>query len=202
LIAKGDRALSAILPAECVQPPPRRREHDAALLVLIYPLGVVDDSMGERIVDGVIENLQGEYGVRRYLGDSYWTADYKDKVAEDLLTADVSNAQEIRDRLAKAGEEAQWCIFDPIVSIIAGRRYVSAGAPADLERQTLYLNRALGQITGPDCRHGELRCPEAYYLERGRYVPNDNTPLLWTQANLWLALVAMGQSLARQAPKR
>ena len=60
-----------------------------------------------------------------------------------------------------------------------------------------YLNRSLGQITGADCPQGALRCPEAYYLERGRYVPNGQVPLLWTQANLLLALLAMEESAAR-----
>ena len=99
--------------------------------------------------------------------------------------------------MANRDEEAQWCIFDPIISIIAGQRYLLNGDPSELQRQVLHLNRSLGQITGPDCLKGELRCPEAYYLEHGRYVPNDHVPLLWTQANLWLALLAMEKSSAR-----
>ena len=178
LIAAGNQALNAILPAECIQPEPQYRRYDAALLFLSYPLSVVEDKMSEQIVDDVIGHLQGEYGIRRYSGESYWTADYKDKVAKNDLTADVSEHQETRDRLAKVGEEAQWCIFDPIISIIAGRRYLRTGSSIDLDRQVFYLNRSLGQITGPDCRQGELRCPEAYYLEHGRYVPNVNTRAL------------------------
>jgi len=203
LIAAGEKALAAILPAECSQPEPRKyRRYDAALLFLVYPLEVVSDAMGQRIVGDVLEHLQGEYGIRRYLGDSYWTADYKDKLPAEELTACVSERQEERDALARPGEEAQWCIFDPMVSVIACRRYLRTGEPADLERQVHYLNRALGQITGPDCSLGELRCPEAYYIEHGRYVPNDHVPLLWTQANLWLALLAMEESAARGAPRR
>lgn len=196
LIAAGERALENILPAECIQPDPSKyRRYDAALLFLIYPLDVVHDAMAQRIVCEVLENLQGEFGIRRYLGDSYWTADYKDKVPAHERTADVSERQEERDALARPGEEAQWCIFDPIVSVIAGRRYLRTGDPADLERQTHHLNRALGQLTGPECRQGELLCPEAYYLEHDRYVPNDHVPLLWTQANLRLALDAMQRSI-------
>jgi hypothetical protein len=197
LIAAGEQALAAILPAECVQPEPLKyRRYDAALLFLVYPLEVVDDTMAQRIVGNVLEHLQGTHGIRRYLGDSYWTADYKEKFPAEQLTADVSECQEKRDALAMSGEEAQWCIFDPIVSVIAGRRYLRTRDPADLERQIHHLNRSLGQITGPDCPQGELRCPEAYYLEHGRYVPNDHVPLLWTQANLWLALQAMERSAA------
>jgi phosphorylase kinase alpha/beta subunit len=199
LIEPGKAALDAILPSECIQPDPRKkRRYDAALLFLVYPLEVVGDTMGQRIVDDVLGNLQGEYGIRRYLGDSYWTADYKDKVPLTELTADVSEHQEQRDALARPGEEAQWCIFDPIVSVIAGRRYMRTRNPADLDRQVHHLNRSLGQLTGSDCPRGELLCPEAYYLERGRYVPNDNVPLLWTQANLWLALRAMQVSSGGQ----
>jgi phosphorylase kinase alpha/beta subunit len=202
LIAAGEQALATILPAECIQPDPRKyRRYDAALLFLLYPLEVVGDVMGQRIVGDVLEHLQGEYGIRRYLGDSYWTADYKDKLPAEALTACVSERQEERDALARPGEEAQWCIFDPILSVIAGRRYLRTGDPADLERQVHHLNRGLGQITGPDCSLGELRCPEAYYMEHGRYVPNDHVPLLWTQANLWLALLAMEESAARRAPR-
>ena len=198
LIAQGSQALSAILPAECIQSDPHKfRRYDAALLFLAYPLNIVDESMSRQIVKDVQEKLQGEYGIHRYLGDSYWTADYKDKVAPGSLTADVSEHQEDRDALAKPGEEAQWCIFDPIISVIAGHRYLVTGNASDLEEQVHYLNRSLGQITGPDCPQGELRCPEAYYLERGRYVSNDHVPLLWTQANLLLALLAMEKSAAR-----
>ena len=200
LISRGEQALASILPAECAQPDPRKnRRYDSALLFLVYPLDVVDDAMGQTIVDDVRMHLQGDYGIRRYLGDSYWTADYKDKMPARKLTADVSEHQEERDALARPGEEAQWSIFDPLVSIIFGRRFVRTGDPGDLERQVLYLNRSLGQLTGPDCPAGELRCPEAYYLEHGRYVPNDHVPLLWTQANLRMALLAMRESAGRQA---
>ena len=192
LMTAGEVALAAILPSESAGPKARR--YDAALLFLIYPLAVVDDVMAGQIVQDVTTHLQGEYGIRRYLGDSYWTADYKDKLPPQERTADVSQGQSGRDALARPGEEAQWCIFDPVVSIIAGRRYLQTREPADLDQQVYYLNRSLGQITGPDCPQGELLCPEAYYMEHGRFVPNDHVPLLWTEANLWMALLAMGDS--------
>ncbi len=64
------------------------------VLFMIYPLGVVEDVMGQRIVDDALDHLQGEYGIRRYLGDAYWTADYKDKVPAGERTVDVSERQE------------------------------------------------------------------------------------------------------------
>ncbi|MGH6842169.1 MAG: glycoside hydrolase family 15 protein [Methylocella sp.] len=191
---RGKRALEVILPAECVQPDRRkRRPFDAALLFLIYPIGVVGREMADQVMTNVIGHLQGEVGIRRYLGDSYWCASYKEFLPPEESTKDFSDDLDPRDALLREGEEAQWCIFDPIISAIHGQRYMESGERATLEQQTFYLNRSLGQI------NEDLRCPEAYYLEHGRYVPNENTPLLWAEANLWLALKHMEQSLTRFA---
>ncbi|MEM7678733.1 MAG: hypothetical protein AAF449_22355, partial [Myxococcota bacterium] len=54
-----------------------------------------------------------------------------------------------------------------------------------------HFHRALAQLTGPHDPPGRLRCVEAYFLEKSQWVPNDHVPLLWTQANLLLALRAM-----------
>jgi hypothetical protein len=43
--------------------------------------------------------------------------------------------------------------------MIAWRRYLSTGDPADLDRQVHHLNRSLGQLTGRNCPQGELLCP-------------------------------------------
>lgn len=196
LIANGWSALKAILPAECVQPhPAKKREHDAALLFLIYPLEVLKDDMADRIVQDVIGHLQGDIGVRRYTGDSYWCADYKKKLGSEQRTADFSSDLSDRDRLLKKGEEAQWCIFDPILSAIFGLKFQKTRRKEDLDLQTHYLNRSLAHLTGGDSGFAPFLCPESYYLEDGRYVTNDITPLLWTQANLMVALRCMERSL-------
>ncbi|MBN1931382.1 MAG: hypothetical protein JW786_07205 [Desulfobacterales bacterium] len=54
--------------------------------------------------------------------------------------------------------------------------------------QSHYLNRALGQLTASEDAMRPLLCPEAYFLEKGHYVPNEHIPLQWTQANLRMAL--------------
>jgi phosphorylase kinase alpha/beta subunit len=195
LVAKGRTALAGILPAECNQADPSKaRRYDSALLFLIWPTRVVDDAMADRILADVIGHLGGEHGIRRYIGDSYWCADYKTLLPPEERTADFSDDLSKRDRLLKPGAEAQWCIFDPVISIIYGERFQRSPQPADLERQTHFLNRSLGQLTKPGGRFPPLRCPESYYLEAGRYVPNDITPLLWTQANLAVALKSMRTS--------
>ncbi len=192
LIGQGRAALSQILPAECVQPDPaKRRRYDAALLFLISPLQVVDDAMADQIVHDIETHLEGDYGIRRYLGDSFWCADYKSLQKPEARTADVSDDMSGRDALLQPGQEAQWCVFDPVLSTIYGRRYLATGDALFREKQVHSLNRSLGQLTGENSRFPEFLCPELYCLEEGQYVPNDVTPLLWTQANLSIALEQM-----------
>jgi len=197
LIERGRAALAEILPSECIQPDPsKRRLYDSALLFLICPQQLVEGLMADQIVANVTTHLQGEFGIRRYPLDSYWAPDYKKKLKPEQRTADFSDDLSRRDRLlSDEGKEAQWCIFDPILSCIFGLQFKSTRSPQHLAKQTEYLNRSLGQITDAD-QSGTpaFRCPELYYLEAGHYVPNDHIPLLWTQANLMLALKIMEES--------
>lgn len=196
LIGEGDHALSAILPAECIDPNDYRA-YDAALLFLIFPLNVVSLDHQNTILANVETHLCGEHGIRRYLGDSFWCANYDELLSETNRTSNVSEDMSSRDALVGPGEEAQWCVFDPIISSIYGRRYLASGDPTDAQRQRVYFNRALSQLTGPDSGFREFLCPELYYLKRNRYLPNDVTPLLWTQANLLIAFETMKLSLAQ-----
>jgi phosphorylase kinase alpha/beta subunit len=194
---RGRRELGKILPHECIQKEPaKKRRYDAALVFLVYPLTVVGEAIGARILNDIAENLEGLFGIKRYIGDSYWAADYKDKLGAAQRTVDFSHSVEARNKLLIPGQEAQWALFDPIMSAAYGRRYQRTGQRRYLRQQTYYFNRALGQLTGQVEGIEELRCPEAYYLQRGHYVPNDQTPLLWTQANLLVALRMMEQSLS------
>lgn len=195
LIEKGQLSLKQILPAECIQPE-KYRPYDAALLFLIYPLDIIqDEGIENQILANVTEHLQGDYGIRRYIGDSYWSADYKEKMKPELRTIDVSDDMSSRDGLLQAGQEAQWCIFDPIISVIYGEKFQKTKQQEYLQLQTRYFNRSLKQLTKENSPFGAFKCPELYYLENGSYVPNDTTPLLWTQANLWIAFKFMEQNL-------
>ena len=193
LIANGRQALARILPAESIQPG-HERLYDSALLFLIDPLEVVEPDQADAILHNVETHLKGEYGIRRYLGDSFWCANYDELMNEEKRTADVSQDMSARDALVKEGEEAQWCIFDPIISTIYGLRYERTGDKQYVTNQIHYLNRSLGQLTGADSGFREFLCPELYYLKGDRYIPNDVTPLLWTQAHLMIALHQMGQT--------
>lgn len=208
LIEKGESALNAILPWECRAE--NKRRYDAALLYLIYPLNVVTKEQAETILSDVEEALSGAYGIARYPYDSFWCRDFQD-LDKSIQTAKYTGREQWlteHNRAVKRGEEAQWCIFDPIISAIYGMWYQESKDPEHLKRQTLHLNRTLGQITGegnvvsagagnnepvniPACR-----CPELYYIQHNEYTPNVSTPLLWTQANLCIALKLMEHSLA------
>ncbi len=193
----GRRALETILPSECIQSDlAKRRPYDAALLFLIYPYQIVTGELADSIVNHVTSHLMGDYGIRRYLGDSYWCADYKEKLAANQRTADFSDNLADRDRLLKPGFEAQWCLFDPIVSIHYGLRYEQTRAIRDRSQQIFHVNRSLKQLTQTTTQSTAYRCPESYYCARGQYVPNDICPLLWTQANLKLALTQLIQGLS------
>jgi phosphorylase kinase alpha/beta subunit len=190
LIRHGRGALADILPSECVQRSPRQRRcYDAALLFLVYPLEVVSGSDAESILFDINRFLTGEIGVRRYLGDSYWAPDYDEHLRVLEQTRDYSEDVAARDRLLdQVGHEAQWCVFDPILSAAYGRRYRKGGAESDLRSQILHFHRSLAQVTK------QWQCPELYYRRRGAYAANPHTPLLWTQANLAVALAELRAS--------
>ena len=192
LLKNGREALNTILPCESIQTGPEQyRKYDAALLFLIYPLGVINDAQADKVLQNVTENLMGEFGIKRYLGDSYWCDNYREKLAPEVRTTDFSDDMSDRDSLLTEGCEAQWCIFDPIVSTIYGRKFLATADPRDLEKQAFHFGRSLGQLTPHDHLAGGLKCPESYFLEKEKYTPNDITPLYWTQANLWIAIEYM-----------
>ena len=189
LFAKGHQALSNILPYECRQVDSRkRRRYDAALLFLVEPFNIVGAAHADRIVADVATHLQGEYGIRRYLMDSYWGPDYRTIPAEKR-TIDLSDDIIARDDFAVEGQEAQWCIFDSIVSLYYGRKFQQSQDPQFLNSQVAYLQRALAQLQ--ETPEGRLLMPEAYFIENGCYIPNDHLPLQWAQANLWRAVQAI-----------
>ena len=196
LIDEGERALDNILPSECIQSAKERR-YDAALAFLAYPLQILSADKAQQIITDIAKHLQGDYGISRYQGDSFWCRDYQD-IPENIRT-DVIEKREawlkVRDRELKPYEEAQWCIFDPVIAAFYGQQYQQTANSDFLEKQTAYFNRAIAQLTSADCPLGSLKCPELYYLQSEKWIANDATPLLWTQANLLVALKWMKRSL-------
>ena len=189
LLKHGQKTLDAQLPFEA---PPHRRS-DAALLFLIYPLEIVSSHTATHAILSLVRSrLMGRLGVRRYIGDSYFCQDYDEWFTPEVRSADFSLGLDFRDEFLRPGCEAQWCLFDPLLSVIYGRRYQADHRRTEfLELQVEHFNRAIAQVTP------EIACPELYYLKRGEFVPNEHTPLAWTQANLGIALEYLEKSLRR-----
>jgi len=186
LIAAGRERLNHTLPFEA----PPERLVDSALLLLIHPLDVIRDGKTENAILNLVQaRLKGDVGIKRYVGDSYFCQDYEWFRPEEM-SADFSEHLDFRDAHLQPNCEAQWCIFDPLLSIIYGQRFhADRSRTDDFQKQVHCFNRSLAQLTAA----GE--CPELYFLKNGRYIPNAHTPLAWTQANQALALHLMEQSL-------
>jgi len=193
-----DSALASILPNEVIKPAENAKEADSALIFLCYPLGVVNDVVGGWILER-LQQCMGHIAMVRYRKDSYWCKDYKEKIGDDPTKHFTDEELKERDALLQPGEEAQWCLFDPMVSAYYGRLYQKNKEPEMLGLQQLFLARALAAITGDDCEFGPWMCCEAYYLSKGVWQPNDNTPLVWTQIDLKMALYEMEKSLNARA---
>ena len=183
LLKRGQRVLEVQLPFEA----PPERKTDAALLFLIYPLRVVTDSRMKRFIVSLTRaRLMGEMGIRRYLGDSYFCQDYDEWFPPEERSADFAQRLAVRNEFLQPGCEAQWCLFDPVLSVIHGEEHQQTGSVDALHRQLEHLNRAIGQLD-------DGRCPEMYFLKRGKWTANEHTPLAWTQANLAVAVKWLGK---------
>jgi hypothetical protein len=185
MIERGTNRLQEHLPFES----PPTRYADAASLFLIHPAQVLNREQENAILNLIQRDLVRQIGVIRYVGDSYYGQDYPDWFSQDQLTADFSQRIEERNAKLRPGFEAQWCLFDSLLSVIYGDRFLSpAGAGDDLATQTHFFNRSLRQLTP------EAKCPELYFCHHGSWVPNPQVPLAWAQANLALALEYMKRS--------
>ncbi len=191
LIANGRARLDETLPFEA----PPERLADSALLFLIHPFGVVGSrSMQDAILNLVQARLKGDVGIKSYANDSYFCQDYDEWFSPSEMSASFSERTDFRDAFLQPNCEAQWCIFDPVLSIIYGERFLADPADdASYQRQVHYFNRSLRQITA------EGHCPELYFLKQGRYVANAHTPLAWTQANQALAFHILEKSVQKKS---
>ncbi len=178
LIAKAQYVLDRDLPFESVQNG-HRREADAALLVPVWT-GAIKGEQADAVLELVLSELEGEVGIKRYHHDNYWGENRPD---------------------------AEWCLFDSMVSSIYGRKYLEGNKtnPDYLQRQIKYFNRALRQVTLNPADSRLFAMPEMYHVVGDhpdgtpRYETNPNTPLLWASSNLHMAFYDMRRTL--QAPR-
>ncbi len=178
------------------QPPEQLpvRRYDAALLFLVEPLQMLKGREADIFVRRIAEQLERDEGVARYVGDTYWAPRFPHIMSIEERTHAAKGRLDMRNRLAPgvahSMTEARWTLFDPVLSSYWGRRYLQTGVSEYRDLQQKYLRRSLLQLSAqPD---GRYLIPEAYYLEEidgeNRWIPNDHTPLLWSQANLLRAL--------------
>ncbi|HMR72508.1 MAG TPA: glycoside hydrolase family 15 protein [Candidatus Saccharibacteria bacterium] len=170
LITQGRAALNELLSQDI----PR----DASLLFLVEPLHILDETQSTAIVTMVEETLLREYGIIRYPNDSYWSANYRDHFKIGDRTADFSGRLDERARHNIPGHEAQWTLFDPLLSVYFSRQ----NRP---DKAHYYLERTLASFIEQD---NHWAVPETFFFEHDAWVANDHIPLLWSQANVLLAL--------------
>jgi phosphorylase kinase alpha/beta subunit len=195
LIAIGMRTLEEILPFECIQEHPEKsRRYDASLLFLIDPFDVVDRRTADQIILDIDSTLKGDRGIARYLCDSYWGPQYRN-IPPEKRTIDLSEDIIQRSDYSVSGMEARWTIFDPVLSVIYGKRYRATFNDQDLARQIDYFNRSLFQLVESSDGEERLMLPEAYFMENGKYIPNDHMPLQWAHANLMRAVFGLRESV-------
>jgi phosphorylase kinase alpha/beta subunit len=180
-IRQGWLTLERRLPFES----PPQRGIDAALIFLLEPLDLLSSlPAADTVLELIRARLIAPHGIRRYTGDSYFCQDYDTLMPPEKRSIHFNAADlAARDALLRPGAEAQWCLFDPLLSAFFGRRFQrDRSRIADLEAQVFHFNRALAQLTP------SFECPELYFLKGDTWVANEHTPLAWTQANLAVAL--------------
>lgn len=177
------------------------RQVDASMLFLVEPLNILTDEQKEIIVSAIETTLKGDIGFNRYEGDTYYGLGQSDTLSPDEITRNggdelINRRNENALWNAYTGKEAQWTLFDSVLSTYYGKKYLAHHNPKDREQQLHYLNRTMAQfVQEPD---GRLILPELFYMHNrevdneGRvreiWTPNEHRPLLWSQANLMQAL--------------
>jgi hypothetical protein len=220
LIQCGHDTILKQLPFESPEYAPsslKYREADAALLNLIFPCTL--KSLSEthfREILKTIEPLMGEKGVKRYLGDSYQSANYwlEDLgKEEDSRTGDHSCESAFQNRQGKTipGTEAEW-FFDSWISLVYGKLYAKTGGENDFEKQIWFLERSLKQLTQEGMLGADGKpvlsnsFPESYntVIRNGKreYLPSPITPLNWAKASARLALEELKKNLLLREDKK
>jgi hypothetical protein len=224
LIQKGYQRLQKQIAAGGESPlyptnDPRYRQSDAALLNLIYPATLKKLSLTQKeAILKAVSPLIGEVGIRRYLKDSYQSANFwfeppasAAKAEVESKTADTSSAEDFNERGKQFSKnsEAQW-FFDSWYSQVMAEMYRQTHEKKYLAEQVKFFNRSLAQVTsskaeslllGADGKTvPALALPESYNTiiqgDKRYFVPSPITPLNWAKASMLLALQAMELSVS------
>ena len=170
------------------------RKYDASHLFLAETVRVFRGNMAlnDNMVKRVEQKLVRKVGVIRYPGDSYYAPGFTEMLKPGERTSQAEGRLQKRDMLGpdakRTKTEAQWTLFDPLLSAYWGRRFERTHDSYHRAKQIAYLDRALKHYVLVDKRGP--RVPEMFYQETvdSPPVPNDHVPLLWSQGNMLQAL--------------
>jgi hypothetical protein len=168
---------------------------------LIEPLGIVEGSVADSIVADIEHELSGDFGVRRYVHDSYWAPDYRKHFNAKSRGGNFSGPKDLmkRDAYLTRHGEAQWTLFDTMPAVHFARLFRHTRRKDDKKKAFFRLQRSLGQIIERPDQRGTWCLPEAFCLEGSAWVPNDNLGLLWSHANLMLALQVFSDTFGSES---
>lgn len=177
---------------------PRYRTADAALLNLVYPakLSRIKTEDKKRVLS-IVGTLKGDYGIRRYDGDNYQSANFW---FQGIKTDTDELSIEKRDRAFIKNTEAEW-FFDSWYALASLIVYNESAESKYLNQAVKSMNRSLSQITqknmiGADGRVVPANAlPESYnfiYFE-GKFIaaPSPIIPLNWAKSSMTLMLYRM-----------
>ena len=185
-IARARITLESLLPSESAS-----KEVDAATLAVIgFPaFAVADEDLAERTRSSIVDQLQGNYGCKRFLRDGHQT-----------ILEDHSRLHYEADELKRFEDiECEWPLFFTYLLLDAYYREED-----DLAAQ--YRHRLEGLEIKRD---GVGLLPELYYVpesgieEERKHprsqtrLPNENVPLVWAQSLWWLAQMLLDGLLDR-----
>ncbi|HVZ35425.1 MAG TPA: glycoside hydrolase family 15 protein, partial [Polyangiaceae bacterium] len=169
-IAQANLTLVSMLPRES-----NTKEIDAALLSIVgFPAFAIDGALAERVRGEVVSNLQGRYGLKRFLRDGHQT------VLED--EGRLHYEQEELQQFAHI--ESEWPLFFAYL-------YLDGLIRGDAAAVAFYRERLAAVSVERD---GARLLPELYYVpedaidaEKARpgsqpRLPNQNVPLVWAQS--------------------
>lgn len=170
-IAQSNITLTAMLPRES-----NTKETDAALLSIIgYPAFAVKDKiLSKKVRNDIINKLEGNYGLKRFLRDGHQTA-IEDEGRLHYEEQELKQFEHI---------ESEWPLFYTYL-------YLDAIFRDDKEQIAHYRERLNTVLVEQD---GQQLLPELYFVPEDHIEqerenpgsqlrePNDNVPLVWAQS--------------------
>lgn len=169
LLDKAHERLNELLPRES-----HDRDVDLAQLSLIYPLNILDPSRAKQVIANVEAKLLKPNGVLRYVGDQYYNPTGKDEDA------------------------TAWCFGLSYLSLayhtLGDLDTAKLYAKQVIDRTVLkgikmpYIDKKTGEIVEGKFVMSNASIPEMFVGDE----PNDNTPLMWSNAFAILSLRATG----------